>query len=275
MAEEEVVPTGQEKARQHGWVPQEDWAAAGKNPDDWVDYREFNYRGELMGRITSQSQELKTLRAATANYDKRLEKLGKAVSMLTDQNKRLAQDRLKEERAELLHYRAEAEVEGDAAKMAAIDEDLAKLKDTETELNETPTIEDDAQQQAGQMTPEQQVEFREWVKDNPWYVTNPQAAGYANFVAGTLDREGKSFGEYLNEVAEAVQAVFGDHSDEGEETPRKKQTVLEPGANGTRTRSKKSYADRLNQGEREIGRTFVEEGLFKSLEDYAKHLLDE
>lgn len=273
------TPTHEEKAQEHGWVPKEEWAKAGKSEGDWVDAREFNYRGELMGRITSQTNELKQLRTASSLYDKKLKKLGDAVVQLTNQNKKLAQRRLAEDKDELLHFRAEAEVEGDAAKMAAIDADLEKLKKAETDLEAETTVEEAAEEkQDGALTPDQATEMRAWIEQNPWYVTNPQASQYANFVAGTLSREDKSFTDYLNEVADAVGQVFRDIDTE-EPEPRKGRTqrVLEPGANGATPRTSRSanHVSRLSETEREIGQTFVAEGVFKSLEDYAKHLSED
>ena len=52
-AEEEVtVAPAEGKARKNGWLPEDDWHG---EAGDWVDYKEFNLRGELMGRINEQS----------------------------------------------------------------------------------------------------------------------------------------------------------------------------------------------------------------------------
>ncbi len=52
----DVIPQGQEIAQKQGWRPQEAWEG---DPKDWVDWPEFNRRGELIDQIRTVKHKLK------------------------------------------------------------------------------------------------------------------------------------------------------------------------------------------------------------------------
>jgi len=276
MSEQNAKDPALEKAASAGWVPKEEWVEQGKSADEWVDHREFNLRGELMGRISAQTKELKQLRSQTSEYEGRVDQLGNALRALGEQNKKLALKRIAEDRAELRRIRAEAESEKDFDTVASVDEDLETLKTSEAELNvdvdagkgETKP----AEPTNGSADPENVETFNNWVKDNPWYVNNPAAYNYAEFVAKTIPKEGKSFEDVLNEVSETVTAMFADE-DTGKPTPSSKGMGMEPSPNrgGGRKRGG-GYASRLTDEERAFAQVFVQEGAMDSIEDYAKQL---
>ena len=278
MATEETTQTdsAMDKAAQAGWVPKEEWVEQGKNAEEWVDHREFNLRGELMGRISAQTKELKQLRSQTSQYEERVDQLGNALRALGEQNKKLALKRIAEERGELRRIRAEAEAEKDFDTIASIDEDLETLKTSEDELKVEPASGDGDlkpnQEADPQADPENVEIFNNWVKENPWYVSNPAAYNYAEFVAKTIPKEGKSFEDVLNEVADTVTSIFlEEQTDKGK--PPSKGMGMEPSPNrgGGRKRGG-GYASRLTEEERAFAQVFVQEGAMDSIEDYAKQL---
>ena len=269
-------PTGQEdKARNNGWVPLEEWKEQGREEDEWVDAKEFNLRGELMGRISQQTKEIKQLQESTKQRDARLSKLSEALQALGEQNRKLAKRRLEEEREELTRIRAEALVNQDSETVADVDSDLRELDKQEAALDaEEKTTPADAveEQQQQSMSPEQQRLWAEWVRDNPWYVTDPRAQQYANFVAATMNTEGRDFSELLDEVKEAVVGVFNLDDEDGA-PPARRSAVMDSPAKGTPPRKREGdLTTKLSEGQREIGKTFVEEGLFDNLSEYAKQL---
>ena len=70
---EESTPTETEQtAIDGGWLPEIQWEG---EPDEWVDAKTFNNRGELMERIKSQTSQLK-------GQDKRIQKMQKAIDEL-------------------------------------------------------------------------------------------------------------------------------------------------------------------------------------------------
>ena len=68
------VNPGEDKARNGGWRPEGEWDG---KPEDWVDYREFNVRGELMGRIQEQSGILNNQKKMLDEQKQALKDMGK------------------------------------------------------------------------------------------------------------------------------------------------------------------------------------------------------
>ena len=84
--EGEVTPTpAEERALADGWNPDPDSL---ENPDDWVDAKAFNFRGELMGRISQQGRKLSALEADNAT-------LSKLVAKGNENTKRMVEEAYK------------------------------------------------------------------------------------------------------------------------------------------------------------------------------------
>ena len=52
-----------ELAASNGWTDEAAWTESGRDPALWVPAREFNFRGELMGKIQGMGRKLSALEA--------------------------------------------------------------------------------------------------------------------------------------------------------------------------------------------------------------------
>ena len=121
MAEEqqEVTQTPAEnKARKNGWLPEDNWHG---DAGDWVDYKEFNLRGELMGRINEQSSIINHLTNKVTDRDT-------ALSDMADLQSKISEREYKKALASLLTQKKEALEEDDYSKVVDIDEEISEIK---------------------------------------------------------------------------------------------------------------------------------------------------
>src|SRR5574337_84080 len=66
---EEEVSTHQsntyaDRASALGWMPKEDWVAAGHDENDWKPAKVFIEHGDMIGKIRSQNQDMDRMRKA-------------------------------------------------------------------------------------------------------------------------------------------------------------------------------------------------------------------
>lgn len=113
----EVSPA-EAKARAKGWVGLEEWQEQGKDANDWVPYKFFNEKGEMIGQI----QQLKK---QTKEFDNRL-----------SDNNAYWKTQLEIQKTDLLQQRNEAIENADVStvnkldkQINAIDEQQGKLED--------------------------------------------------------------------------------------------------------------------------------------------------
>ena len=120
--------------------------------------------------------------------------------------------------------------------------------------------------------------YAKWLVQNEWYENDVPARNYANFVAQTMDKSGKDFEQILEEVKVSVAAVFPQVNEDGEpaqRAPARQGSVMDTPASGGPTRKKGgSYSSRLTKEELAIAQTFVEEGAFESVEEYARQMAE-
>ena len=139
MAEEETG-TGEEennepaqiapaeaKASKSGWRPKEDWKG---DEDEWVDAKEFNYRGDLMGRISEQSSILNNFKNQIAERDK-------TIQDLVDHHKSMSDREYKKALKSLQSSKVEAIDDGDGASVVEIDNEIDELKEKRDAANKT------------------------------------------------------------------------------------------------------------------------------------------
>lgn len=258
---ENTQPThsdAESRARAGGWVPKEEWQGA---EDEWVDYREFNFRGELMERIQSQTKALK-------KSDKTVGELKQAIKALGEHNAKIAEMQYDRAMRSLRKEKANAIAEQDSDKIAEIEENIDKLNAAKAnskfdfDITEEPT----------QATPN--PEFLNWQArpENSWYGKDTPMTATADALAVQFAQERS--GNYTpRELLEHVDRQLR------KEFPHKfggsAGRVSESSAQGaSRSRSKKFSARDLNEEQRAIGRRFVEAGAFKEIQEYVDQLAD-
>jgi len=178
VVEEEANPAAQ-RAMDDGWRPKEEWSG---DPEDWIDYKEFNYRGELMGRIKEQSGVINS-------YKNRQENLEATVADLVEMNAKTAEAQYNKLLKGLEEQKAEAIEEADGKAVVQIDADIKALEDAHRDA----TVQRTAQQEP-QTANQQQVEdpdVARWLQSpkNQWFNTDGGMRAAAQGIASTLVQE--------------------------------------------------------------------------------------
>lgn len=172
-AAEEVQATPAEgKARKNGWLPEDNWHG---DSGDWVDYKEFNLRGELMGRINEQSSIINHLTNKVTDRDT-------ALQDMSDLQGKISEREYKKALADLLTKKKEALEEDDYSSVVNIDEEISEIKAAKPEpvvVEETP---------ASQEVP---TEIVDWLSkpEQSWYHTDQTLRIMAEGFAVGLQQE--------------------------------------------------------------------------------------
>lgn len=253
--EEVQLSEGEQKARNNGWVPQDEWKG---KPDDWVDYRQFNFRGELMSRINEQSSIIKHLTNKVSERDA-------ALDDLVELNKKTAETQYKRALEELKARKIEALEEQDHAAVMEIDDQIEELKEKKPK--------EQASKQT-QQVPQPSPEITQWLQDpkNSWYHTDPTMKALADGIARQVRAGAPSLpdSELLARVTEQVKQSM----------PHKFNTNTTPSTDnggeysGTPKRNSKTptFAD-LSDEQKAIANRYEKIGLMNKKE-YIKALID-
>ena len=253
--------THEERAAQTGWVPQEDWVAAGKAADDWVSAKEYNRVGEMMERMKSQSSQIKGL-------EKKVERMSETASQLSEHHRKVKEQARAEALDTLKQMKKDALEMGDYDTVLEVDD---KLAEAHREVIEEPS--EDLQ--------ELPPAIQNWVDTNEWYEADPVLRGAMDALvqdemARNPSRENDPVG-LLNEVSAKLKQEFP--SKFGRQERPNTPAVSEPGEGNVRSKAAgKKYTQKdLNPEQKKIGQTFVASGAFENLSQYAEELakLDE
>ena len=160
VEEKEVVavePSPEEaKASQFGWVPKDEWVAAGNKEEEWRSAREFNDRGELYQSLHSTKRELKQTQAT-------LSALQRHHQFVFEKAHQQALDELKREKR--VAMRSE-----DFETVEALEEEIEK-KQTDFQKEKEALV---REQQAAAAVMQPHPDFQAWVGRNQWYTSDPE-----------------------------------------------------------------------------------------------------
>lgn len=161
----------EDKAHKSGWRPKDDWKG---DDDEWIDAREFNFRGELMGRISEQSSILSNFKNQIAERDKTIEDL-------VTHHKGVSEREYKKALKTLQDAKIEAIDEGDGSAVVEIDNEIDELKGkkqaAEKHVSPDKNIKDS--------TPPEVID---WLQkpQNKWYVNDSFLKSVADGIAKGL-----------------------------------------------------------------------------------------
>jgi len=241
--EENTLPPAEEKARDLGWVDQEEWVEQGNSEEDWITHQEFNRRGELFDKIAKQNKRIKQMEATMFEFKKHHDKV--------------AETSYKKALEDLKAQKIEAMENGEFSQVADIDEQLADLK---TKSKETTDTSDAA--------------FMEWRSENSWYDDDPVLREEADIIAaGYLTRnQDKTVSDAGEFVTEKIKKMY---PEKFRNNNRTKPTAV--GSSGTTTIPTKPAGNsklkrELTSDEKKLGNEFVRQGLFKNLNEYKDDL---
>ena len=212
--EPEVDPV-EEKAREQGWVPKNEWQG---DKAAWRDAAVFVDRGELLGKIKSQSSELRELKGM--------------VGYVTEQNRKLYEAGYEKAIADLEAQRDAAAEAGDSKATREIDKAIRShekaLEDAKQPVRPTTN--------AATIAAEER--FDSWKTKNRWYENDEVMQDWANGAAvkyKTKVNPNASDSDIYGYLTEEVKKKFPD---------KFKQRVGAPSPDGKSTRSGGSPPDR-------------------------------
>ena len=263
--EEEQTPEyspAELKALEDGWRPLSEWEG---NEEDWVSAKEFNFRGELMSRISSQSGQLN-------DYKKKADELSEAIKILGEHHKKTAEIERKRILDGLKKEKALALEENDTEAVVEIDDQIADIKaDMKADAEATEDKGGDAPNQ----TP---PEVTAWLANpsNSWYHNDPVLKGVANTVSEDYMRRHPeaSIMDMLNytdtKVREEMPHKFPDTEDE----VRKPKPKVTEKSTTPRTQKKSKFTIRdLTPEQQSVVKTFVDTGVYANAQEYVDELI--
>lgn len=251
----------EEKARQSGWVPKDDWSG---EPDDWVDYKEFNVRGELMSRITKQSDVINKVRDELKETRETLKKFG-------EHHQRVAELEYQKALKDLKSMKADALREQDHETVIEIDEQIDELK------AERKQFAKEAKQEEKQTNKTSSL-VDAWVQDpkNDWYKTDKARRVVAD--AAFVEYLELNDGDFAGALAAAEKEVRKEFPHKFKTSPVDKQSVAEgsnPASRQQKTTSKTKFTVRdLDSEQANVAQNFVKMGLYKNAQEYVDELVE-
>jgi hypothetical protein len=257
------ISPAEERARSEGWAGKDDWKG---DPDDWVDYREFNYRGQLMNRIKSQSTQIHTLMDETKDTKE-------ALAILGEHNKKIALTEYNRALKDLKEQRKEAREEDDLDAIDDIEESIAELKDAKKDLEKEPEKKKEKEVQG--LSPEQTEIVKEWYSNNKWYEEDVFLQPIADKLFITRLEENKGdFAEAFDFMETKIKKRFPEEF-KGSNS-RKGSSVTESSGRSTgkqKSGSKSKFSAKdMTEEQTRVGRTFVNNGVFDNMQEYVDQL---
>lgn len=170
---------GMDKALSGGWRPEDEWEG---NPEDWVDYREFNVRGELMGRIQEQSGVLNS-------YKKQLDEQRQALKDMAKLQDTIAEREYNKLMKQLKNAKAEAIESSDGEAVTEIDEQIDNLKSQREGARKE--LDEETQEAERQLDNGVPPEIQDWIADsrNSWYSTDSFLQTVAHGLAAKISEK--------------------------------------------------------------------------------------
>jgi hypothetical protein len=241
----------EEKARQMGWVGQDEWKG---DPEKWRPAEEFVERGEniipiLKDRLNKLEEELKiTLKVNKAEIE--------AVKKATlEQAKKDYEKQL----ADLRKQKFEAVQSGDVEEYTKIEQKEKTLRPPE------------------EAKPTESPVFVDWKSKNSWYGAETDLTDWAEFVAAKIHKENPNMEEraFYESVASRVKAQF---PDKFTNPNRDKADMVEGGGAKPSGGKKKSWADLPDSAKSaysRLAKKFEDKGRKLDKDTYVKEYFEE
>ena len=247
-----VYTETEQKAMEQGWKPLDQWEG---DPDTQRSAKEYLDRGELLGKIKSQNQQLAEIRQALAG--------------MTDHNKRVYaagyENAIKELKAQKLQALRDNEPEA----VMQLDEKIDEAKEALQTIKAQPKV-----------TQGPSPTTVQWLKDNSWYKTDRIMMAAANQIASDLARSTPGIDE------ETIYATIDREIKKDFPHKFQKQSTSAPNPDGQSSRSAgagqpskgtsgsfEKLVGTMNETQASIARSLVKSGAItkeKYVEDWNK-----
>lgn len=265
------APDVEERAREVGWVPKEEWKGKPdywKPAEEWLERAPKTYIPKLEKQIGKLEGQLAKQEADFAGRIQRLE-------ATTSRRLKQEQERLEREyENRILDATKMGDTEGVKKALSDQKQAMEKLDDK---------IEKAEDKQGDKKAPEVPPELEEWAAENTWFVTpdnprgNKKLTAYA--VAEWDDIEDEmprasmkaKLGELSKRMADEFPSKFG-KDDGDDDEPQRRGSRVEGGSRNTNgSGSKRQGWSDIPSGDREVAKSMIGDGkLFKDQADYAK-----
>lgn len=266
---EPTVSPAEEKARSQGWVSEEEWVEQGKSADDWVDEKQFIFRGELMQRIQQQSKQLN-------ESNGKIDQLTKALKKLGEVNSQVAEEQYKKAIQTLKRQKAEAMSDDDHEAVIDIDDKIDELKEAQKAMKEDEIIPESSPAPTGGVTPEaMQQEYNAWIgkPENNWYMSDPVLRGAADAlgIAYLSDNPAVSASDVFDYVSKQIKIEMP-HKFGGNKPTA--PSVIEGGKPKPRSKGAKFTVKDLTEDQLKMAKTFVDTGALPDVQTYVDQLVE-
>lgn len=259
----QAAPDEEDLARKLGWAPKDQWRGA---DDKWVDAATFLER------------------ASPTHWEKKFREYDEQQTRTLERLERLNQTALDNAREQ-----AAKEIAALKAERAQLRVQYARAEDWESLERLDQVYEDAVAEVQGKVQPVEpsapdpvvvavQSEQQKWVSRRPEFASNPEFQAVAFAVMGQVNRElgdskppAEHFAELDRRLARRFPEIYREQAADTGAPPADRDL------GGVRIGGKTStnYASRLPSYARAQGERFVKQGLYKSIEDYAKEFAND
>jgi hypothetical protein len=191
------------RARTMGWRPREEFRGDAAR---WLPPDEFVERGERMLPLLQERN-----RAADrqiTELQRQVSQQGETLNTMLQSTRRAEQAGYRRAMTELHQQRARAVELGDTAAFQAVEQAMRELGPPPPEAPQAPQGQGQGQPQASQ-----DPVIRSWVRDNPWFTTDP-VANVAMIAAMQQEERlnpGGSVEDHLTDAEKAIRRRFPEH----------------------------------------------------------------
>ena len=236
----------EEKAREHGWVPKEEF----KGPEGaWRSAKEFNERGDMIGNLIREQKDNSNLRAE-------INELKEGIKLLTEHNRKMSEIEREKAITALKDIKKEALKDGDVDTVVEVDDKIADIKAAGAD---TPS------QDQGNTDPAAKA----WLDHNPWYETDPVRRAAFN---GIVDQVAKARPDLEGNVAGVLEAATQVMNQEFV-TKRTQSGVTEPNEPAKKKSGDEVSASDLSYEQRQVAERMARLGGI-TVDEYAKQLAE-
>jgi hypothetical protein len=250
----------EERALSGGWNPDKEAMA---DPDAWVTAKEFNFRGELMQRITKQGRTIGTI-------EQQLQQAREMIAASDRVTQKLIKDAVDTTRRDLRAQRRTALEDDDHVRADQIEEELDELKSAQADIKvqQAQPVADTGQRQP---TPVEAAWFT-FVTSTPWAQGELNGPLLAHAESIRNANPSINVGDFMESVLDKGKELRG----------LKKRVAPNPGGNDDNKGGQRPQKSRggkavwtaadLNEQQRFIGQGYVDDTTIESLDAYAKEL---
>lgn len=246
-----------------GWVPEEKYNG---DPEKWTDAKTF-----LKNATTIEKKQ----RVTIERLENEMKEMKGDFKKSLDFQKKLHQQDLQTQRDELMTKKREAIVEADLETVDKIDKKLKDIDDAERESDESASTD---------VEPELEKVYNDWLDSNSWYDDDKALRRKADLISKGLSADLQD--ELARSPVIGYKKLLQSVSDEMADTIEQKKALKKAPTTTTTTETisgkqhktnsniKKHTTADLSEEERRIGQRFIDQGLFKNMDEYLDSLVE-